>query len=105
MSGFRLVRLVRTLSSEVYLIWDEARRLGQIDLHYADDSIHANLILEAELSEADQQQLYAQIDEDIVSSYLPSFEREEFILTVFRGEEVDSFNYPPTGEEPEPERE
>jgi len=98
---FRLARLVRTISSEVYLVWEGERRIGQVDLHYADASIHANLLLEADLSPEEAQGLYSQIDEDIVSSYLPSFDREEFILTVFRGEEVDSFNFPPAEEAPE----
>jgi len=98
---FRLARLVRTISSEVYLVWEGERRIGQVDLHYADASIHANLLLETDLSPEEAQSLYSQLDEDIVSSYLPSFDREEFILTVFRGEEVDSFNYPPAEEAPE----
>ena len=98
MAKYRMVRLVRTHSSEIYLVWEGNRRVGQLDVHYADTMIHGSLILEGELSAADQAELYAQLDEDIVSSYLPSFEREDFILTVFRGEEVDSFSYPPPEE-------
>ena len=103
MAEFRFVRLVRTVSSEVYLIWVGDRRVGQVGLHYADGSIHADLLLETDVDPKDLQDLYSQIDDDIVSSYLPSFDREQFILTVFRGEEVDSFNYPPGSEEPEEE--
>jgi hypothetical protein len=47
---FRLTRLVRTRSSEIYLIWEENNRVGQLDLHYAQDTIHATLILETDLS-------------------------------------------------------
>ena len=39
-TNYKLIRLVRTQSSEVYLIWDDDRRIGQIDLHYAHDTIH-----------------------------------------------------------------
>ena len=99
MNKFRLVRLLRTLSSEVYLIWRGEQRLGQVDLHYADSSIQADLFLEAPLEEEEREQLFRQLDEDVVSSYLPSFEREQFLITVFRGEEVDSFNYPPSSDE------
>lgn len=98
MAKYRMVRLVRTTSSEIYLVWEGNRRIGQFDVHYADAMIHGSLILENELSDGDQAELYAQLDEDVVSSYLPSFEREDFILTVFRGEEVDSFSYPPPDE-------
>jgi len=103
LSRFRLVRLVRTASSEVYVIWDDSRRVGQVDLHYGEDTIHANVVFEAAVTEDEQQELYSQIDEDIVSSYLPSFQREDLIFTVFRGQEVDSFSYPHEEELEEPE--
>jgi len=98
---YRLSRLLKTTSSEVYLIWSGERRVGQVDIHYADSIIHASLLLETDLTEEETMSLCAQIDEDVVTSYLPCFEREEFVITVFRGEEVDSFTYPPTGEEGE----
>ncbi|MBI3909694.1 MAG: hypothetical protein HY320_02020 [Armatimonadetes bacterium] len=88
---FRLTRLVRTLSSEIYLIWEEQNRVGQLDLHYANDTIHATLILETDLSVTSEEELLSQIDEDIVSSYLPNFERNDFLVTVFRGEEISSY--------------
>jgi len=99
LSRFRLVRLVRTESSEVFVAWDERHRIGQIDLHYGDRTIHATVIFEGQLSESDQQELYAQIDEDVVSSYMPSFERDDLVFTVFKGQEVDSFSYPEEEEE------
>jgi hypothetical protein len=92
---FRLSRLVRTVGSEVYVVWDGDRRVGQIHLHYAHDTIHATILLEVDLSVAEEEDLLEQIDEDIVSSYLPSFEREDLLVTVFRGEEVNSFSYAP----------
>ena len=102
MAQYRLTRLVRSTSSEIYLVWRGEERIGQLDVHYADAVVHASLILEADLSDEEGQDLYAQIDEDIVSSYAPSFDREDFIITVFRGEEVLSFSYPPPGEPEEP---
>lgn len=98
MPQYRLTRLVRSTSSEIYLVWRDEQRIGQLDLHYADAVIHASLILEVDLSDEHAQDLYAQVDEDIVSSYAPSFDREDFIITVFRGEEILSFSYPPPGE-------
>ena len=94
-----MVRLLRTLSSEVYLIWEGDTRLGQVDLHFADSSVQANVFLEADLTEEERNALFQQLDDDIVSSYLPSFERDQFIITVFVGREVDSFNYPITSDE------
>ena len=40
--------------------------------------------------ERDRMQL-AQIDDDIVSSYMPRFEREDFVAHVFRGEEISRY--------------
>jgi hypothetical protein len=88
---YRLSRLVRTQSSEIFLVWDEDRRIGQLDVHYAHDTIHATLVLEADLPVNTEEELLAQIDEDVVSSYLPSFDREDFLVTVFRGEEISSY--------------
>lgn len=94
---FQLSRLVRTVSSEIYLIWEGERRVGQLNLHYAHYSIYVTLVFEVDLALSEEEELLVQIDEDIVSSYLPAFEREEMLVTVFRGEEVSSFNYAPTG--------
>ena len=88
---FKLTRLVRTQSSEIYLMWDGEKRIGQIDVHYAHDTIHATVIFEADLTVSEEEELLAQIDDDIVSSYLPRFEREDFVAHVFRGEEISRY--------------
>lgn len=94
MIDFKLTRLVRTPHSEVYLIWDtQEHRIGQVHVHYTQETIHATLVLEMELASTDEEALLATIDEDIVSSYLPSFDREDLFVTIFRGEEVTSFSY------------
>ena len=90
---FKLSRLVRTVSSEIFVIWDKETRVGQLHLHYAHDTIHAALLLEVDLAVAEEEDLLDAIDEDIVSSYLPSFEREDLLVTVFRAEEISSFSY------------
>ncbi len=88
---FKLTRLVRTHSSEIYLIWEGDRRVGQVDLHYAHDTIHATIIFEADMAVSDEEELLAQVDDDIVSSYMPRFEREDFVAHVFRGEEISRY--------------
>ena len=89
---FKMTRLVRTQTSEIYLIWEDERRIGQIDLHYAHDTIHGTLILETDLSMDQEGELISQIDDDIVHAYLPSFDREDFLITVFRGDEIGQYN-------------
>ena len=97
----RLVRVVRTESSEVYIIWQEDVRLGQVDLHFGWDLIHATLILEKDLTSEQQADLVDLIDQDVVSSHLPRFAREDFLVTVFKGQELDPFSDGPDGEEME----
>lgn len=95
----RLVRVVRTESSEVYIIWQDDVRLGQVDLHYGWDLIHATLIIEKDLTTEQQADLVDLLDQDIVSSHLPRFAREDFLVTVFRGQELDPFSDGPDTEE------
>jgi hypothetical protein len=90
--GVKLVRVVRTDTSEVYIIWQEDTRLGQVDVHYGYDLIHATLILEKDLTPEQQTDLVDQLDQDVVSSHLPQFAREDFLVTVFRGTELESFS-------------
>ena len=88
---FKLTRLVRTQTSEIYLVWEGEKRVGQLDIHFAHDTIHATIIFEADLAVSDEEELLAQIDDDVVSSYLPRFEREDFVAHVFRGEEISRY--------------
>ena len=88
----RLVRVVRTQSSEVFILWQDDVRLGQVDIHYGLDIINATLILEKDLDPDQQADLVDLIDQDIVSSHLPQFAREDFLVTVFRGTELESFS-------------
>lgn len=88
---YKFVRLVRTGSSEIYVVWEGENRIGQLDLHYAGDIIHGTLILEMEIPTSQEEELLTQIDQDVVSSYRPSFDREDFLVTVYRGEEISTY--------------
>ncbi len=89
---YRIVRIVRTQSSEIHLVWRDDERIAQLDVHYAQDIVHATLIVEVDLTPEAEEELVAAIDGDVVSSYLPSFDREDFLLTVFRGNEVRTYS-------------
>jgi hypothetical protein len=88
----KLVRVVRTDTSEIYVIWQDDTRLGQVDIHYGYDLIHATLVLEKDLDADQQADLVDQLDQDVISSHLPQFAREDFLVTVFRGTELESFS-------------
>jgi hypothetical protein len=86
-----LSRLVRTLSSEIHLVWDGERRVGQVDVHFAHDTIHATILLETDMTVGEEEELIAQIDDEIVVSYLPRFEREDLVAHVFRAEQINRY--------------
>lgn len=89
---YKLVRLIRTPSSEVYLLWDDGERVGQADIHYAEGLVHCTIVVEQDLTREEIDALIAQLDDDVVSSYLPDFEREDFFVNVFSGEEILSYS-------------
>jgi hypothetical protein len=94
MNNVRLNRLVRTDTSEIYLIWRNNERIGQVDIHYAAGTIYATLLLEQDFAPEQEETLIAMIDEDIVSSYMPRFERDDLVVHVFRAEEVGRYTDP-----------
>lgn len=90
--NIKFVRVVRTASSEAYVLWQEDTRLGQVDIHLGEDLIYATLILEKDLKHSAQTEIVQLLDQDIVSSHLAQFDRENFLVTVWRGVELDSFS-------------
>ncbi len=85
---YRLTRVFRTETSEIYLLWEDEVRVAQADIHYGPDLIHATVVLERDFAEDEVDGLLKQLDRDVVSSYLQDFERENFFVSVFRGDEV-----------------
>lgn len=99
----RLTRVVRTLTSEIHLAWDGDARVAQIDIHYGPDVIHATVILERDMTREEIDSLVEQVDSDIVASYLQDYERENLLVSVFRGEEVLTTSDEDLQDEDEPE--
>ena len=90
MEAARFERQVRTEASEVFTVYGGARRIGRLDVHYARFEVHGTLLLEVELTDDEVQQLIDQIDEELVQTHDP--EREDFLVTVFRGEELGFYS-------------
>jgi len=90
MEAARFERAVRTEASEVFTVYGGARRIGRLDIHYARFEVHGTMLLEVELTDDEIQQLIDQIDEELVQTHDP--EREDFLVTVFRGEELGFYS-------------
>src|SRR5256886_13613212 len=90
MESSRFERTVRTESSEIFAIYGGARRIGRVDLHYGRFEVHGTLLLEVDLTDDELQQLIDQIDEELVQTHDP--EREDFLVTVFKSEELGFYS-------------
>src|SRR5437868_1866114 len=86
----RFERNVRTESSEIFTVYGGARRIGRIDLHYGRYEVHGTLLLDVDLTDDELQQLIDQLDEELVQTHDP--EREDFLVTVFKGEELGFYS-------------
>ncbi len=89
MTDYRFEREARTPYSEAYTIDDGEHSLGRVDIHYTASATYATLAVHQTLDEDGVQALIAAIDERIVSTADPY--REDFIVTVWRGEEFGVF--------------
>ena len=96
---FTFVRTVRTENSEIHVIIDHEEQIGVVDLHFADDVAHATLILATVLEEEQIHEVIHAIDEQLVSSVLPPFNRGDFETVVYHGHEIGSFCDPSPGDE------
>ncbi len=90
MPEYGFERQCRTPSSEIYRIVQDGQSVGRLDLHFASEVVHGSLIVETRLVEDDILALIEQIDEDLVLS--AEVEREDFVITVHRGEEVGTYS-------------
>jgi hypothetical protein len=90
---FSYIRLARTESSESYVVWgrrkgsDSKSRIGFLELHFERRVAHGTLIIENELSSEVLGKLISQLDDELVN-----YEREDFIVSVYLGEEVGYYS-------------
>src|SRR5438034_4736902 len=106
MEAARFERNVRTEASAISTIYGGARRVGRVDIHYGCFEVDGTLLLEVDLTDDELQQLIDQLDEELVQTHDP--EREDFLVTVFKSEELgfysDEFESDDEAEDDEEER-
>jgi len=89
MPDYRFEREARTAHSEQWVIETLEHSIGRVDIHFTSSAAHATLAVHVSVDDDEEQQLIAEIDERIVLSADPY--REDFIDTVWRGEEAGVF--------------
>ena len=83
-------RQYRTAQSEGSHILAGETRLGHLDLHFANTSVYATLVLLTELSEDRVLDLIERIDESLVLS--AEVVREDLLVTVFQGRQIGLYS-------------
>ena len=101
MPDYHFERECRTAHSECYMIEADDNELGRVDIHYAASVAYATLCVPDSLSEDDIQDLITEVDERLVMSNDPY--REDFIVTVWAGQETGVYSEEETFEEDEEE--
>jgi hypothetical protein len=98
MSNYGYERDARTPYSEAYSIEVDGEPIGRIDLHLTTSSIvQATLCVPAEFEEDDIEDLIADIDARLVLSHHPG--REDFVVTVWRGNAAGVYSEEADGDE------
>lgn len=89
MPDFRFEREARTPYSEQWSIESGDASIGRVDVHFTSSMAFATLAVHTSVDDAAVQDLIAEIDERIVMSADPY--REDFVVTVWRGEAAGVF--------------
>jgi len=87
---FRFERECRTPNSEVFTIMEEGAPVGRLDVHYADNLVHATLCVSERLTQEVIQELIHTIDEELVNAV--GIVRDEFIVHVHQGHDLGVFS-------------
>ena len=90
MADYRFERECRTPHSEAYSIAKDEDLVGRVDIHFAPSVIHATLCVIESFTTEDIQDLIEVIDEELVMS--ADIYRDDFIVTVYQGQEIGVFS-------------
>ena len=93
MASYHFVRLLRTSSSERYVVQRQEQDIGACDLHFPSERRVVGslfLLATANVAESEIEAIVQQIDEQL----LPDIHREDsdFMFTVLRGEVIGAYS-------------
>ena len=86
MAGINFEREVRTPYSEAYLIMEQDRQVGRVDIHFTPEMVHAAVSVDESLTQETVQQIIDTVDEDIVDAV--GINRGNFVVHIFQGRET-----------------
>jgi hypothetical protein len=97
MPDWRFQREARTPHSEQWAIETEQYSIGRVDLHFTSSRTFGTIALHHSVAEEDIEELIAEVDERLVLTADP--DREDFVVTVWRGESYGTFSEDTDSEE------
>ena len=86
MADLNFEREVRTPYSEAYLVMENDRQVGRVDIHFTTEMVHAAVSVDESLTQDTIQQIIDTVDEDIVDSV--GINRGNFVVHIFQGRET-----------------
>ena len=86
MADLNFEREVRTPYSEAYLVMENDRQVGRVDIHFTPVMVHVAVSVDESLTQETVQQIIDTVDEDIVDAV--GINRENFVVHIFQGRET-----------------
>ncbi|MDE0823807.1 MAG: hypothetical protein OSB07_07565 [Dehalococcoidia bacterium] len=86
MANLRFEREVRTPYSEAYLVMEQERQVGRVDIHFTSEMVHVAVSVDESLTQETVQQIIDTVDEDLVDAV--GINRGNFVVHIFQGRET-----------------
>ena len=86
MANLRFEREVRTPYSEAYLVMEQERQVGRVDIHFTPEMVHIAVSVDESLTQETVQQIIDTVDEDLVDAV--GINRGNFVVHIFQGRET-----------------
>ena len=82
----RFEREVRTPYSEAYLVMEQDRQVGRVDIRFTPEMVNVAVSVDESLTQETVQQIIDTVDEDLVDAV--GINRGNFVVHIFQGREI-----------------
>lgn len=86
MADLRWEREVRTPYSEAYLVMEQGRQVGRVDIRFTQEMVNVAVSVDESLTQETAQQIIDTVDEDLVDAV--GINRGNFVVHIFQGRET-----------------
>ena len=86
MADLRWEREVRTPYSEAYLVMEQGRQVGRVDIRFTPEMVNVAVSVDESLTQETAQQIIDTVDEDLVDAV--GINRGNFVVHIFQGRET-----------------